>query len=232
MQRLVSVLMSMVLFLWPATASAVDEQALLAQAQRNCFYWQWKALSDDANSMIARLLSIEAEMGFPDAARGLLAAAACRESAYRKVSFGDCRTAGDSTMQTVARRCSSIGLFQWAGWAKAGIIRWQKKLGHDSAQYEDPRLDWEASAFFWGERFLKQIGKVKSECRYVPIDWRGRRTVDRFGTKMHRVVAAANAVAVRYPKCQKWVKTERGLWCASVSPRCWDGGCSRSIWDG
>lgn len=123
--------------------------------------------------ILRELLKIERAAGIPDAARGLLLAAACRESGYR---------ADPSGWQDGGR---SRGMFQFMAWAKKSI----RKHGGEGA---DVRLDWRASARFWAAHVVKQYKRVKRHCRTSRL---------RHRTWAAMRWASANATAVRHPKC-------------------------------
>lgn len=120
------------------------------------------------------LIAIEKEAGLPAAARGLLLAAACRESGFRAhPGYGD--------------NGMSAGMFQFASWAKKRIRR------HRTPGYRgDVRLDWRAAARFWAHHVAKQVKSVRAYCK-------GSR-----GYKSHEsmVWASANTSAVRAPSCK------------------------------
>lgn len=198
-----------------------EEEALFTQASTNCTHWGSKDVGDERRKLLQRLLVIERDLDFPVEARGLLLAAACRESSYTPSAKGDCwRQWLDG--QPVGGKCSSLGIVQFASWAKKGIRKWQVKLGHEVKPDADPRLDWVASAYFWGERFLSSLHKVKSQCHYQPWQWNNKKNAQYYGSRMYRYVAAANASSVRYPKCGKYHynKETKAVYCMNWLPRC------------
>jgi len=140
-------------------------------------------------AIVEELIAIEKEAGFPSAARGLLVAAACQESGIRP-NPGK----GDGGM--------SIGMFQFAGWAKKSIRKYATP-GHKG----DIRLDWRASARFWSRHVARQYGRVYKHCK----GYRGYRS------KLAMRWASANATAVRYPLCARRRLDGR---CIAWSPRC------------
>lgn len=136
---------------------------------------------------IRRLLEIEYEEGLPQVARGLLAAAACRESGYKPRARGD-------------RGDVSWGLLQFRVWALPGIRRAQDSLGRRPSG--DPRYDWEASAVYWVRHVKAQVPSIRKRCRYLPYHWRRWY----LGSREARVWAAAHAKAIRRShKCVKRV---------------------------
>jgi hypothetical protein len=109
--------------------------------------------------------------GLPEAARGLVLAAACNESGYR--ASGKCGDAG-----------RSCGMFQLMKWTIPGL----RAIGAKGA---DPRLDWRAAARFYVSRVVRQIPRVRRHCR-------GRRG---YATRESMLWASAVQTAVRAPKC-------------------------------
>lgn len=120
---------------------------------------------------VAALFELERAAGVPPAARGLLAAAACRESGYR----ADPRGHNDGG--------KARGMMQFWGWAK----RWIRLHG---GRGPDPRLDWRASASYWIAHVAGQVPRVRRHCR-------GRRG---FASVTEQVWASANLTAVRRPR--------------------------------
>ncbi len=126
-------------------------------------------------TILIGLLTIEKAAKLPPAARGLLIAAACRESGLRAdPGFGD--------------GGRSAGMFQFASWAKKRI-RPYRTPGHRG----DVRLDWRASARFWVRHVVAQYGRVSKYCK----GYRGYRS------KRAMRWASANVTAVRSPACKR-----------------------------
>jgi len=232
------------LCLTPLTASAEDlqglekfteyERAVFDQASSNCTHWYGKDIGVDRKTMLVRLLEIEKELGFPQEARGLLLAAACRESAYNPTAEGDCsrkfvtEKRGDENGQfKTIKRCASKGLVQQAPWWKKRIRKVQKNILNIKPWVrKDARLHWEAAAIAWGEFFMEKLETAKEECSFLPHEWKGKRHKDDYGTRMSRLVAAANAMSTRgMPRCLKYVPSNRsssGWRCAKRYVRCYE----------
>jgi len=146
--------------------------------------------SEAQQAMVEELFRIELDAGVPDVARGLLAAAACRESAYRKRP--GCGDAG-----------RSCGVFQFGGWA----IRHLKARG---AQGDDPRLDWRVAARYW-------LHRVKRSMRLVKRDCRGR---GGYASREAYLWASANKTATWRPKCRRKHCKGGRCFCSSLAGRC------------
>jgi hypothetical protein len=151
-------------------------------------------------AVVAELFHMERAAGVPEAARGILAGAACQESAFR-ADPGK----GDGG--------KSWGIVQFASWAIPGI----RRMGADP-KLKDPRLDWRASARYWLKRLKRNVPKARRACR-------GRRG---YASLEQQVWMSANLTAVTRPKCIRRGKCrERDnadecvrWYCAKIGVRC------------
>jgi hypothetical protein len=187
------------------------EEALLDQAVNNCTRWNGKRVTTAHEEMLREMLLIERELDFPEEARGLILAAACWESAYMPGAQGDC---------TILGRCKSVGILQFGAWARRHIRGHQLSTDADSV---DPRLDWRASAYYWGAHLLRSLKKVQRACQYLPWHWSKGSRGRLYGSKTAKQIAAANAHAVRYPKCRRYHRGASGrYYCVERLVRCWE----------
>ena len=157
--------------------------------------------------VVDQLLRIEVGAGVPNVARGILAAAACRESGFREHVGGDWYTLTGGKRCTRAQRdrglcvAYSRGMMQLGRWAKRAMRRkWS------SFTTLDPRMDWQRSAEFWIGHVVSQVARVRRECGYSDeLD----------------VWKASHATAVTKPKCARWRMGKNGKQrCAKYIPRC------------
>ena len=157
-----------------------------------------------SRAMAQELLEIESEAGISGQARGILLAAACRESGFNPTKKGDWRPKGCSPKRDEDCRARAVGLVQFWGWAKKGIRRY-------GSTTDEPREDWRASARYWARHIVAQLPAVDRDCDHsLPYDrWR-----------------AAHRTAVVLPLC---VKKRRGR-CVKRSARCHKPGRKSSHW--
>ena len=95
---------------------------------------------EEQQARLEELLRIEAEERVPGFARGILLAAACRESAYKlRPACGD---AG-----------ASCGVLQLSG-------HHRRRLRSMGAVGDDPRSDWRAAARYWLRHLKRQLPRV------------------------------------------------------------------------
>ena len=95
------------------------------------------AVSNPDRVMLRAVLAEEIAAGWPDALRGAILAAACRESGYNRRARGDCK------VEKGRKNCRAVGLLQLWPWAK--IDR------------EDPI----ASARVWSRQIARTVGKAR-----------------------------------------------------------------------
>ena len=97
--------------------------------------------------LINLLISIEKEYKVPSVLRGMLLAAACRESGYNPLAKGDYHI-----NKSGKKYPRAIGLFQFWPWA-------EKKKAID-------RTNPAVSAKFWMQRIVDRVEKAKKRCRF------------------------------------------------------------------
>ena len=151
--------------------------------------------------VVDHLLRIEQAAGFPDAARGLLVAAACNESGFQADAMGDwydIRTRKRCKNNTPGCLPKSLGMLQFQGWAKKRIRRF-------STSKDDPRFDWVASATYWSRHVARQVPRVIRECGYPNVAdiWR-----------------AAHKTAITRPKCGRYRHRNGKQVCVKRIPHC------------
>ena len=96
--------------------------------------------------LIDMLIDIEKSYGVPSSMRGMLLSAACMESGYNH------RAKGDKKFSKDKKTPMAIGLLQlWPFYER---------------MYKINRLDPESSAHAWMKHIVKQVPKVKRQCKY------------------------------------------------------------------
>jgi len=96
--------------------------------------------------LIDLLIDVEKFYGVPSSMRGMLLSAACMESGYNRKARGDKKFSKDK------KTPMAIGLLQmWPIYEK---------------MYDTNRLDPESSARSWMKHIVRQIPKVKRQCKY------------------------------------------------------------------
>lgn len=160
-----------------------------------------KRPTEKQRELVKALFKIEREEGVPEFARGILAAAACREAAYKlRVGCGD--------------GGASCGLFQFSRTKKRF-----RKLREMGAQGEDPRLDIEVAARYWLRSLKGQLWRARRDCRKKR---HGYPSYDEY------IWASANKTATwrykckRSGKCRAWNPDGscKKKYCASQAARC------------
>ena len=159
--------------------------------------------------MVVELMAIEKDAGFPEEARGLLAAASCNESGFKPFGRGDWRS------QTTGRRCrrgsaacapTSLGIVQFGAWAKRGLRRMGSTM-------PEPRFDWRIAARFWAKHVAAQVSRVRAQCPRLRRGWdKNTPEVD--------VWRAAHRTAVMFPKCGEYRLRKGRQKCVRRVPRC------------
>lgn len=133
-----------------------------------------KRPTEEQQMRLRELLLIEQREGVPKVARGLLAAAACHESAYLlRVSCGD-----------GGRSCGMLQLSP----------SHNKRLRKFGAVGRDPRSDWRAVARYWLWLVRRQLPRVTRDCV-------GRGGYD---TREEYLWASANKTATWRYACGRW----------------------------
>lgn len=149
-----------------------------------------------SRSMVVALLQIELEVGVAHIARGITAAAACRESGFSPVARGDWRLRSDhrAKCREGAKGCKAyaVGMFQQWPWTRKGI----------RSAARDPREDWPNAATHWSRHIVAQVRRVRAHCKYADeLD----------------VWKAAHRTAITTPACAKRTASGR---CIKWRPRC------------
>jgi len=126
----------------PVTYEEIREQAII-----NCR--NVKNVSLASEGIINDLIEIEKQYSVPASLRGMLLAAACKESGYNP------NAKGDHKFSKSKRKPMALGILQmWPWWEN-------KKRG-----YGIDRSDHVAAAHAWMQHIIKRLPKVKSLCRY------------------------------------------------------------------
>jgi len=158
-----------------------------------------KRPTEEQQRMIETLFKIEREEGVPEFARGILAAAACREAAYKlRVGCGD--------------GGASCGLFQFHS-------SHNPRLRAMGAKGEDPRSDTLAGARYWLRLLKRQLKIARRDCKG---EKHGYPTYDEY------IWASANKTATWKYKCRRWGKCRKWnakgecekRYCISQGARC------------
>jgi hypothetical protein len=130
------------------SATPMPAPSLEEVARQEC-----KHNKNPAADRISALLDIEREAGVPDLVRGILVAAACRESGYKHDKSGDGGKAK--------------GIVQFWSWARPPIRKIRKRLCKSLPEDQrrssprcrwlaDPREDWFAAATYWAQRLVQK----------------------------------------------------------------------------
>ena len=199
-------LLGLGMLLAAGTARATTPQAdpLLDAALHHCPRYA-KAATLPPEATVRRLFALEAALGMPAAGRGLVAATACWESAYK--NEGRCGDQGRScgimqlhhswkadvaaalaTMET----CPTLDAWK----VKAARDLRAKGLGAWTARKlaDDPRRCLPAAVQVYVERVLRQMPRVKKHCKGQG----GFESLEAF------YVASAELTAVRRPPCVEY----------------------------
>ena len=195
----------------PVAPLATDAE-LRVQALNSC--WRHPTMTPARIAVVDRLFEIEAGLGFEGEDRGLMVAASCWESGYKWNAVGDKRTTRTTSVAIVT--FDSWGTLQHSKTHAKHIRKIIIELGDDPDDWEDPRLHYEAAAYYWGQKYLKNKARVEGFCEWDPEE------IEPFGTLDGRVVAAGEATSVRKPKCsvKRRSKKTNKLVCVRHVPRC------------
>jgi len=123
----------------PISYDEIHDQAL--------FSCPWAKMTDEKEQIISQLIEIEKSFGPPAGMRGMLLAAACMESGYNPAAKGDRK------FSKTKKTPMAIGILQ------------QWKIYEKMYPGMD-RTDPEEAATTWMKHIVKQLPKVKKQCRY------------------------------------------------------------------
>jgi hypothetical protein len=128
-------------------ALAVDHEItydeIVTQAIENCPYAREENIKP---AILWELVEIEKAAGVPSSLRGMILAAACRESGYNTKAKGDHKFSKDK------KTAMAIGILQmWPYYVK---------------RYDIDRTNPKQSAEAWMYHIMRQIPKVKRQCKY------------------------------------------------------------------
>ena len=121
----------------------ISYDEILAEAIENCPYAREQNI---VPAILWQLLEIEREAGVPKELRGMILAAACKESGYNAKAMGDRKFSKDK------KTPMAVGIMQlWP--------YFEKRYGVD-------RTNAKEAAAVWMKHITKQIPKIKKQCKY------------------------------------------------------------------